>query len=146
MWQINRLSEAAVIVLLIQALLLNPWYVLVDAPIAVRLHYRLSEATVILYIISYITCQLNLPLTLWSGCDFSWILLHRYMLTNVACVQLYHCVLIFQMCYASIVLFSDTCYVRLVPAVVWMMTHLARRYFRTLYITCSWDLQVCIVC
>ena len=63
MWQIHRLSEVAVIVLLIQDLLLNTWYVLVDAPIAVRLHYRLSEATVILYIISYITCQLNLPLT-----------------------------------------------------------------------------------
>lgn len=63
MWQIHKLSEAAVIVLLIKGLLLNTWYVLVDVLIAVRLHYRLSEAAVILYIISYITCQLNLPLT-----------------------------------------------------------------------------------
>jgi hypothetical protein len=37
--------------------------VLVDVPIALSLHCRLSEAAVILYIISYITCQLNLPLT-----------------------------------------------------------------------------------
>ena len=84
--------------------LLNTWYVLVDALIAVRLHCRLSEAAVILYIISYITCQLNLPLTVWSGCDCSWILLHRYMLTNVAWVQFYYCVLIFQflLCFHSI--------------------------------------------
>jgi hypothetical protein len=46
-----------------KGLLLNTWYVHVDVLIAVRLHYRLSEAAVILYIISYITCQLNLPLT-----------------------------------------------------------------------------------
>ena len=46
-----------------EGLLLDIWYVFVDVPIAVRLHYRLSEAAVILYIISYITCQLNLPLT-----------------------------------------------------------------------------------
>jgi hypothetical protein len=63
MWQIHKLSEADVIVLLIKGLLLNTWYVLVDAPIAVRLHYRLSEVAVIIYIISYIICQLNLPLT-----------------------------------------------------------------------------------
>ena len=63
MWQIHRLSEAAVIVLLIKGLLLNTWYVLVDVLIAVMPHCRLSEAAVILYIISYITCQLNLPLT-----------------------------------------------------------------------------------
>ena len=146
MCQIHRLSEAAVIVLLIQGVLLNTCYVLVDVPIALSLHCRLSEAAVILYIISYITCQLNLPLTVWSGCDFSWILLLRYMLTNVTCVQFYHCVLIFQMGYASIVLFSATCYVGLVPAVVWMVTHSTKWYFSTLYITCSWDLQVCMVC
>jgi hypothetical protein len=63
MWQIHKLSEADVIVLLIKGLLLNTWYVLVDAPIAVRLHYRQSEVAVIIYIISYIICQLNLPLT-----------------------------------------------------------------------------------
>jgi hypothetical protein len=63
MWQIHRLSEAAVIVLLMKGLLLNTWYVLVDVLIAVRLHFRLSEVAVILYIISYITYQLNLPLT-----------------------------------------------------------------------------------
>jgi uncharacterized membrane protein YqjE len=63
MWQIHKLSEAAVIVVLIKGLLLNTWYALVDVLIAVRLQYRLSEAAVILYIISYITCQLNLPLT-----------------------------------------------------------------------------------
>jgi hypothetical protein len=63
MWQIHRLSEATVIALLIKGLLLNTCYVLVDVQIAVRLHYRLSEAAVILYILSYITCQLNLPLT-----------------------------------------------------------------------------------
>jgi hypothetical protein len=63
MWQIHKLSEAAVIVLLIKGLLLNTCYVLVDVVIAVRLYYRLSEAAVILYIISYITCQLNLPLS-----------------------------------------------------------------------------------
>jgi hypothetical protein len=63
MWQIHRLSEAAVKVLLMKGLLLNTWYVLVDVLIAVRLHYRLSEAAVILYIISYITCRLNIPLT-----------------------------------------------------------------------------------
>ena len=63
MWQIHRLSEAAVIVILMKGLLLNTWYVLVDVLIAVGLHYRLSEAAVILYIISYITCQLNLLLT-----------------------------------------------------------------------------------
>ena len=96
MWQIHKLSEAAVIVLLIKGLLLNTWCVLVDVLNAVRLHYRPSEAAVILYIISYITCQFNLPLTFWRGCDCSWILLHRYMLTNVACVQFNHCVLIFQ--------------------------------------------------
>ena len=62
-WQIHRLSEAAVIVLLIKVLLVNTCYVLLDVLIAVRLHYRLSEAAVILYIISYIACQLNLPLT-----------------------------------------------------------------------------------
>jgi hypothetical protein len=146
MWQIHKLSEADVIVLLIKGLLLNTWYVLVDAPIAVRLHYRLSEVAVIIYIISYIICQLNLPLTVWNGCDLSWILLHRYMLTNVVCVQFYQCVVIFQMFYASIVLFSDTCYVGLVPAVVWMVTHSTKWYFSTLYITCSWDLQVCMVC
>ena len=98
MWQIHKLSEAAVIVLLIKGLLLNTWCVLVDVLNAVRLHYRLSEAAVILFMISYITCQLNLPFTVWRGCDCSWILLHRYMLTNVACVQFYHCVLIFQFC------------------------------------------------
>jgi hypothetical protein len=89
--------------LLMKGLLLNTWYVLVDVLIAVRLHYRLSEAAVILYIISYFTCQLNLPLTVWSGCDCSWILLHRYMLTNVAWVQFYYCVLIFQflLCFHS---------------------------------------------
>jgi hypothetical protein len=63
MWQIHKLSEAAVIVLLIKGLLLNTWCVLVDVLNAVRLHYRLSEAAVILFIISYITCQLNLPFT-----------------------------------------------------------------------------------
>jgi hypothetical protein len=47
MWQIHKLSEAAVIVLLIKGLLLNTCYVLVDVVIAVRLHYRLSEAAVI---------------------------------------------------------------------------------------------------
>jgi hypothetical protein len=52
-----------VIVLLMKGLLLNTWHVHVNVLIAVRLHYRLSEAAVILYIISYITCQLNLPLT-----------------------------------------------------------------------------------
>ena len=139
-WQIHRLSEAAVIVLLIKVLLVNTCYVLVDVLIAVRLHYRLSEVAVILYIISYITCQLNLPLTVWSGCDFSWILLHRH----ICCVQFYHCVLIFHILYASIVLFSDTCYVGLVPAVVWMATHPTRWDFSTLYTTCSWDLQVCM--
>jgi hypothetical protein len=46
MWQIHRLSEAAVIVILMKGLLLNTWYVLVDVLIAVRLHYRLSEAAV----------------------------------------------------------------------------------------------------
>ena len=56
------MSGAAVIVLLMKGLLLDIWYVFVDVLIAVRLHYRLSEAAVILYIISYITCQLNLPL------------------------------------------------------------------------------------
>jgi uncharacterized membrane protein YqjE len=60
-----------VIVLLIKGLLLNTWCVLVDVLIAVRLQYRLSEAAVILYIISYITCQLNLLLTVSSGCDCS---------------------------------------------------------------------------
>jgi hypothetical protein len=63
MWQIHKLSEAAVIVLLIKGLLLNIWHVHVNVLIAVRLHYRLSEAAVILYVISYITCQLNLQLT-----------------------------------------------------------------------------------
>ena len=58
-----RLFEAAVIVLLIKGLLFNTCYVLVDVLIPVRLHYRLSEAAVILYAISHITCQLNLPLT-----------------------------------------------------------------------------------
>jgi hypothetical protein len=62
MCQIHRLSEAAVIVLLIQGVLLNTCYALVDVLIAVRLHNILSEAAVILYIISYITCQLYLPL------------------------------------------------------------------------------------
>ena len=102
-WQIHRLSEAAVIVLLMKGLLRNTWYVLVDVLIAVRLYYRLSEAAVILHIISYITGQLNLPLTVWSVCDCSWILLHRYMLTNVAWVQFYYCVLIFQflLCFHS---------------------------------------------
>jgi hypothetical protein len=52
-----------VIVLLIKVLLVNTCYVLLDVLIAVRLHYRLSEAAVILYIISYIAFQLNLPLT-----------------------------------------------------------------------------------
>jgi hypothetical protein len=74
-----RLFEAAVIVLLIKGLLVNTCYVLVDVLIPVRLHYRLSEAAVILYAISHITCQLNLPLTVWTGCDFSWILLHIYI-------------------------------------------------------------------
>ena len=146
MCQIHRLSEAAVIVLLIQGVLLNTCYALVDVLIAVRLHNILSEAAVILYIISYITCQLYLPLPVWSGCDFSWILLHRYMLTYMACVQFYHWVLIFQIGYASIVLFSDTCYVGPVPAVVWMVTHPIRCDFSTLYITCSWDLQIWMVC
>ena len=63
MLKINRLPEAAVIVLLIKGLLRITWYELVDVLIAIRLHYRLSGAAVILYIISYITCQLNLPLT-----------------------------------------------------------------------------------
>ena len=45
--------------LLIKGLLLNTWYVFVDVLIAVRLHCKLSEVTAILYIISYITCQLN---------------------------------------------------------------------------------------
>ena len=71
MWQIHRLSEAAVIVILMKGLLLNTWYVLVNVLIAVRLHYRLSEAAVILYIISYITFHLNLLLTVSSGCDCS---------------------------------------------------------------------------
>ena len=146
MWQINRLPEAAVIVLLIKGLLRITWCELVDVLIAIRLHYRLSGAAVILYIISSITCQFNLPLTVWSGCDFSWILLHRYMLINVACVQFYHCVLIFQFCYAFIVLFSDTCYVGRVPAVVWMATHPTRWDVSALYIACSCDLQVCMVC
>jgi hypothetical protein len=146
MWQIHKLSEAAVIVLLINGLLPNTWCVLVDVLIAVRLHHRLSEAAVILYIISYITCQLNLPLTVWRGCDCSWILLHRYMLTNVACVQFYHCVLIFHFFYASIVLSSDICYVGLVPVVVWMVTHSTRWDCSALYIACSWDLQVCMIC
>ena len=123
-----------------KGLLLNIWHVFVNVLIAVRFHYRLSEAAVILYIISYINCQLNLPLTVWRGCDFSWILLHRYVLTNVACVQFYHCVLIFHIfCYASIVLFSDKCYVGLVTAVDWMVTHSTRWDFSALYIACSWS-------
>ena len=103
MLQIHRLSEASMIVLLMKDLLLNTWCVLVGVLIEVRLHCILSEATVILYVISYFTCQLNLPLTVWSGCDCSWILLHRYMLTNVAWVQFYYCVLIFQflLCFHS---------------------------------------------
>jgi hypothetical protein len=51
------------IVLLMKDLLLNTWCVLVGVLIEVRLHCILSEATVILYVISYFTCQLNLPLT-----------------------------------------------------------------------------------
>jgi hypothetical protein len=57
MWQIHRMSGAAVIVLLMKGLLLDIWYVFVDVLIAVRLHYRLSEAAVILYIISYINAN-----------------------------------------------------------------------------------------
>ena len=57
MWQIHRMSEAAVIVLLMKGLLLDIWYVFVDVLIAVRLHYRLSEAAVILHIISYINAN-----------------------------------------------------------------------------------------
>ena len=63
MLKINRLPEAAVIVLLIKGLPLITWYELVDVPITVGLHYRLSGAAAILYIISNITCQLHLPLT-----------------------------------------------------------------------------------
>jgi hypothetical protein len=51
------MSGAAVIVLLMKGLLLDIWYVFVDVLIAVRLHYRLSEAAVILYIISYINAN-----------------------------------------------------------------------------------------
>ena len=86
--------------------------------------------------------QLNLPLTVWSGCDFSWILLHRYICWPMWLV--FNFIIVFQILYASIVLFSDTCYVGLVPAVFWMVTHPTRWDFSTLYTTCSWDLQVCM--